>query len=142
MEKSKEQERKEAEASAAKKREERTPKAPTTQMIGWTDAEIEALGEERHGRLEPVVVHLQRQEGIRIRSAGTSAERAAVGILDGAGQWIPRESETREWPVAIAALNAAGFTVTDDGELVAFMAPAAEPKPSRASTRRGAAAEA
>ena len=140
MEKSKEQERKEAEASAAKKREERTPKPPATQMIGWTDAEIEVLGEERHSRLEPVVVHLQRQEGIRIRSAGGA--KPSVGILDGVGQWLPRESETREWPTAIAALNAAGFTVTDDGELVAFTAPVAETKPSRASARRGAAAEA
>lgn len=87
-------------------------------VIGWTPAEVEALGEKAE-LLGPVLHALQKDEAIRIRSAGTTVERATVGILDARGQWIPRDANGREWPVALAALQAVGFTVTAEGELVA-----------------------
>lgn len=129
MEKSKEQEKKEMEAAVAAKAKERAFREPRTTMVGWTDAELAALG-DRLDQLESAVNALQAG-GIRIRSAGTTEKRATVGILDRDGQWVPRDAATREWPTVLAALQGAGLTVAEDGELVAYVAPAAEAKPAR-----------
>ena len=121
----------------ARKAEERTAKAPRTQVVGWTEEELDQLG-EKFTAIEPALLHLQRHEGVRIRSAGTSAKRATVGILDTAGQWIPRDASTREWPTAVAALQSAGFTVDEDGEILAYVAPAEEAAPAKSRRDRAA----
>ena len=137
MEKTKEQEQAEMKAAVAQKAKERAPKVPATQMVGWSDADCAVLGDQL-ARLEPAVLQLQRQEGIRIRCAG--GKKPTVCILDLAGQPIPQDAPTREWGVAKAALLEAGFAVEEDGSLVAAATPAGEAK-TTGRRGRGAATE-
>jgi hypothetical protein len=103
-----------------KKAKERAPRPFRTEVVGWTEEELDQL-DERFAKLEPALLQLQRQEGIRIRSAGTTATRATVGIgTPGSPDANRRKVAGIGRPAAVGKISAAQFR--QSGEAAARLA--------------------